>query len=87
MKKTVRMETTADDENDDGDGAAGLVAAEEVDCGDAVDDGHQDDGEEGADVEDFELFGELPGEEQGYEHAEGKEDVAVDANALLVLRA
>ncbi len=84
VKKTVEDGDATGDEDDDGDAAAGPVAAEEVSRSDAVDDGHQDDGEEGADVEDLELFGELPGEDQRYEHTEEKEDVAVDASALLL---
>jgi hypothetical protein len=75
---------TADDKDEDGDAAAGTVATEEVRCRDAVDYGREDDGEECADVEDFELFGELVCEEQSYEDTEEKQDVAMDANALLL---
>ena len=52
-------------------------------CGDAVDGGHQDDGEEGADVEDLELFAELPGEGEQEQDADGEEDVAADVGAGL----
>jgi hypothetical protein len=46
--------------------------------GDAADDGHENDGEEGADVEDQELFPEGPSEAEKEEDRDSEEDVAAD---------
>ena len=70
------------DKNDDCDSAGGTIAAD-GDFGDAVDGGHQDDGEEGADVEDLELLAEFPGEGEQEEDADGEEDVAAGVGAGL----
>ena len=53
---------------------------------DAGDGGHENDSEEGADVEDEELFLEGPGEGEKEEDADAEEDVAADfgAGAFLV---
>jgi hypothetical protein len=53
---------------------------------DAVDGGHENDGEKGADVEDLELAGESVGEGKKEEDENGEEDVAADfgAGSLLV---
>jgi hypothetical protein len=48
-KEKGECEQNADDEDDDGNGAGGVIATE-VERGDSVDDRPQDDGEEGADV-------------------------------------
>ena len=48
---------------------------------DAGDDGHENDGEEGADVEDQELFFEGPGEGEKKEDRDSEEDVAADGGA------
>ena len=66
-----------DDQKDDGDGARGMVAAQ-VETSDASDGGHEDDSEEGADVEDQELFPEGPGEGEKQEDRDAEEDVAAD---------
>ncbi len=62
-----------------------MVVAD-LDFGDAGDGGHEDYGEECADVEDEELFFERVGEGQEEEDADGEEDVAADvgAGSLLV---
>jgi hypothetical protein len=54
--------------------------------GDARDGGHENDSEEGADVEDEELFLECPGESEEEKNGDGEEDVAADfgAGSLLV---
>ena len=73
-------EEYGNDEDNDRDGAGGVVAADRG-CGDGVDDGHQDDGEERADVEHGQDFAELPGEGEQEQNANGEEDVAADAGA------
>ena len=45
--------------------------------------GGEDDGEEGGDVDDAELFVQLPGEEQEDDGAEGEEDLGADGGAAL----
>jgi hypothetical protein len=57
-----------------------MVAAD-VDLGDAGDGGHEDDSEEGADVEDEQLFFECPRKGEKKKNAEGEEDVAADLSA------
>ncbi len=57
-----------------------MVAAE-VELRDASDDGHENDGEEGADVEDQELFFEGPGEGEKEQDGDCEEDVAADRSA------
>ena len=56
----------------------------ELEAGDAVDGGHQDGGEERADVDDQEFFLEGPGEGEEEEDADGEEDVAAYVSAGLV---
>ena len=58
----------------------------ELELGDAGDEGHQNGGEEGADVDDEHLFLESPGEGEQEKDADGEEDAAADfsAGALLV---
>ena len=73
-----------DDEKEDGCGAGGVVAAV-FELGDAGDDGHQDGGEEGGDVDDQHLFLEGPGEGEDEKDSESKEDVAADGSAGLLL--
>jgi hypothetical protein len=75
-KRESARTTYGDDHEDDADGAGGLVATD-LEVADPVDDGHQNYGEEGADVEDLELFRELPGEAEE-EDGEEEEDVAAD---------
>jgi len=67
----------SDDQKDDGYGTRGMVAAD-IELGDACDDGHENDGEEGADVEDQKLFLEGPGEGEKKEDRDAEEDVAAD---------
>ncbi len=50
--------------------------ASKADSLDAGDDGHEHDGEEGADVEDFQLFEEVPGEVEDEDHGKEEDDVA-----------
>jgi hypothetical protein len=50
-----------------------------------LDDGHEDDGEEGADVDDFEDAAELPREAEGEEDGEEEEDVAARGGAAALL--
>jgi hypothetical protein len=54
--------------------------------GDVGDGGHKNDSEEGADVEDDDLFAEGPGEGEKEEDADAEDDVAADfsAGSLLV---
>jgi hypothetical protein len=49
--------------------------------GDAVDGGHEDDGEEGADIEDQQLFLEGPGEGEAEEDDKTEDNVAADGGA------
>jgi hypothetical protein len=62
-----------------------MIAAQ-VETRDAIDGGHEDDSEEGADVEDQDLFPECPGEGEKEEDRDAEEDVAADfgAGSLLV---
>jgi hypothetical protein len=73
-------EGDAEDEENDGDGARGVIAAN-VELRDPVDRRHENNGEEGADVEDQELFFEGPGEGEEEEDRDRKEDVAADGGA------
>jgi hypothetical protein len=54
--------------------------------GDAVDSRHENDSEEGADVEDEQLFLECPGKGEEEKDRDGEEDVTADfcAGSLLV---
>jgi hypothetical protein len=61
------------------------MAAAEFELGDAGDDGHEDGGEEGADVYDEHLFLEGPGEGEEEKDSEGEEDVAANGAAGLLL--
>ena len=45
---------------------------------DVADDGHEDDGEERADVDELEDLAQAPGERQAERDREGEEDVAAD---------
>jgi hypothetical protein len=55
--------------------------------GDAVDDGHEDDSEETADVEDQQLLLEGPGEGEEKQDDDGEEDIAADGcSGLLLVR-
>jgi hypothetical protein len=62
------------------------VIAAQVETSDARDGGHENDGEEGADVEDEELFPETPGEREKEQDRNAENDVAANfcAGALLV---
>ena len=51
------------------------MPATDRELADPGDDGHEDDGEEGGDVEDLELAGEAPGEAEGDEDREEEDDV------------
>jgi hypothetical protein len=66
-----------DDQKEDGYDARRMIAAD-IGLGDAADDGHENDGEEGADVEDQELFPEGPSEAEKEEDRDSEEDVAAD---------
>jgi hypothetical protein len=70
----------ADEEDEDCDGAGGRSASD-AEGGDAVDNRHQDDGEEGADVEDEKLMAELPGQGNQEKGDKGEDDVAADIGA------
>ena len=74
-------EADSGDEKNDSDAAAGAPAPD-VDLLIALDDGHENDGEERADVEDFQLFQQVPGECESKDDGEEEEDVAVDLSAL-----
>jgi hypothetical protein len=52
---------------------------------DARDDGHEDDGEQGADVEDQQLLLEDPGESQEEQDDDGEEDIAANRCSRLFL--
>jgi len=70
-----------EDEGHDCDRARGRVFAD-ADPHDALHDGAEDDGEEGADIDDFEDLAEAPGEREAESKREGKEDVAADRGDL-----
>jgi hypothetical protein len=72
------------EEKDDGNRARGMVAAE-VELCDADDNGHEDDGEESADVKDQQLL--LEGPREGYKKQDGdaEEDIAADRSSGLLL--
>jgi hypothetical protein len=53
--------------------------------GDAGDDRHQDDGEEGADVEDQQLFLEGPGEGEKEQDDDAEKDIATSRSSGLPL--
>jgi len=73
-----------DAENEKKDGyRAGDATATDVKGGDVADDGHQDGGEESADVDDQQLLLQGPGEGEEEEDAEAEEDVAANVAAGL----
>jgi hypothetical protein len=57
-----------------------MVAAD-LPCGDADDERHENDGEESADVEDQQLFAEVPGEGEQKQDDDAEENVAADRGA------
>ena len=57
-----------------------MVAAD-LPGGDADDEGHENDGEESADVEDQQLFAEVPGEGEQKQDDDAEENVAADRGA------
>jgi hypothetical protein len=67
-------ERSADDQDDDGNGARGTIAAK-AQFGDASDDWSQHHGEEGADVDDLQLFKKMPCQIEGKKDGDSKEDV------------
>ena len=73
----------SDDQKEDG-GRAGGVAVVEFDGGDAIDDGHQDCCEEGADIDDQQFFLQGPGQGKEEEDADGEKNVAAYVSAGLV---
>jgi hypothetical protein len=77
-------EDDSGNEEDDSNGARGVVVAD-FELGDAIDGGHEDYGEEGAAVEDEELFFEGVGERQKEEDAHRKENVTADVGTRSVL--
>ena len=85
VKKRVSDDQDGGDENDDGDGARGAVAAN-VEFGDAGDDGRENDGEERADVDDLQLFEQVPGEVEREQDGDAEEDVAAYCFAGFVFR-
>lgn len=79
-------EDAGDDEQKDDDRAdARRMASADAEERDPADDGHEDDGEERADVEDEELFTQGEGEGKEKQDADGEEDVAADRGARLLL--
>ncbi len=54
----------------------GRGVAADVEVGDPVDEGHEHDGEERADVDDFELFEQLVGDGEEQKEADGEKDGA-----------
>jgi hypothetical protein len=70
----------------DGSGLGGSAAAK-VGHHDASDDRHQNGGEQGADVDDDDLFHQQPGKAESQQKSKGEEDVsAYDAAGLLLVR-
>ncbi len=69
-----------DDQEDDGYGARGVVAAKAA-LRDPGDGWHENDSEESADVEDQQLLLEGPGETEEKKDEDGEEDVAADGGA------
>ncbi len=65
------------DEKEDSDAAARGPVADAHGL-ETPDDGHEDDGEEGADVENLKLFHQVPSERENKKYREEEEDVAVD---------
>ncbi len=75
----------SDNQEHDCHTARRMVAAD-IELGNASDDGHENDGKEGADVKDQELFFEGPGKGEKKQDGDCEEDVAADrgAGALFV---
>ena len=71
------------DENNDGDGARGAITSN-LEFGNAEDEGSQNHGKERADVNNLQLFGELPGDVEREEDADTEEDVASYRSAGLL---
>jgi hypothetical protein len=70
-----------DDQSYDGEGLGGMPATD-PEAHDLVDSGHEDDGEESADVDDLEDLAEVPGENQSQEDGEDEEDVTADGDVV-----
>ena len=62
------------------------MGAAKTEAHDAVDGGHEHDGEERADVDEGEDLAQTPGENEGKQHSEGEEDMAADGAAGLLGR-
>ena len=73
-------EDDSGDKKNDGYGAGGRVSANGG-AGDTSDDRHENDGEEGADVDHLKLAAELPSEGEKQQDGKGEEDVAADTVA------
>lgn len=81
-EKEREYKNDRDDEQYDRNWPRRLVPAN-GDVGDARNDGEEDDREESADVDDFKLFAELPGEGDEQENDKREEDVATDGGRWL----
>jgi hypothetical protein len=69
---------TAEQERD-GEAAGDMASAAHLELHDVVDDGHEDDGEERADVDQEEDIAQAPCQQRGQHDAEGEEDVAANS--------
>jgi hypothetical protein len=81
-EKDGEDEDDSDDEKNDSYGAAGPVLADGG-VHDAADNGHEDNGEKGTDVDDEEFFTEFPAEKEKEKDTDGKNYVATDIGANL----
>ena len=74
------------EQKQDGERARDGMGAAKAEAHDAVDDRHEHDGEERADVDEGEDLAQTPGEGEGQQDSEGEEDMAADGAAGLLGR-
>jgi hypothetical protein len=63
-----------------------VASASKAEAHDVVDGGHEHDSEERADIDEHEDLAQTPGQGEGNQQSEGKEDVSADGEAVLLGR-
>ena len=81
-----KREEDATEQKHDGDAARDVARAAQLEVPDAVDGGHQHDGEERADVDEGENLAQTPGKGESKQYSDSEEDVAADGEAVLLGR-
>ena len=80
-------EDDGDEQKQDGQAARDMAFTAKIEAHDGVDDGHEDHGEERADIDQKHNIAQPPRERKRQQDAEGEEDVSTDGAGGLGLRA